>query len=195
MRITVYCASSPRAPQHYRDAAFELGANLASNNVQVVFGGGAIGSMGALADGVHSVGGHPIGIMPHFMRDLEWAHPKVKTFEWTHNMADRKAKLLESTDALVALPGGCGTFEELMEAVTLKRLGIYLQPIIIVNQGGFYDPLIQLFETSVENRFMDPRHLTMYSVVESVDQVLEAVRNAPTWSEENRHFSTQKDEA
>ncbi len=95
----------------------------------------------------------------------------------------------------MALPGGCGTFEELMEAVTLKRLGIYLQPIIIVNHGGFYDPLIALFERSVEDCFMDPRHLTMYSVVDSVDQVLDAVSNAPAWSEDNRHLSTQKDEA
>ncbi|MCA9000955.1 MAG: TIGR00730 family Rossman fold protein [Planctomycetes bacterium] len=195
MRITVYCASSQRAPQSYRDAAFELGALLARRGVQVVFGGGAIGSMGALADGVHAVGAHPIGVMPHFMRELEWAHPQVQTFEWTHTMADRKARLLAGTDALVALPGGCGTFEELMEAITLKRLGLYLNPIIIVNQDGFYDPLLALFERSVQDRFMDPRHLTMYSVVSSVDEVMDAIENAPAWSEENRHFSTQKDEA
>ena len=192
MRICVYCASSAQAPKHYGEAAFELGQLLASNGVQVVFGGGGIGSMGRLADGVHAAGGEPIAVMPHFMRELEWAHKEVRTFVWTGDLAQRKAKLIENADAVVALPGGCGTFEELLEVITLKRLGIYLNPIIVVNQAGFYDPLIALFERSVQERFMDRRHLAMFSVVTSVREVLDAIRQAPPWSQDARQFGTAR---
>jgi uncharacterized protein (TIGR00730 family) len=192
MRICVYCASSAKAPKHYGEAAFELGQLLASNGVQVVFGGGGIGSMGRLADGVHAAGGEPIAVMPHFMRELEWAHKEVRTFVWTNDLAQRKAKLIENADAVVALPGGCGTFEELLEVITLKRLGIYLNPIIVVNHTGFYDPLIALFERSVQERFMDRRHLTMFSVVTSVSEVLDAIRQAPPWSHDARQFATAR---
>ena len=192
MRICVYCASSAQAPKHYGEAAFELGHLLASQGVQVVFGGGGVGSMGRLADGVHAAGGEPIAVMPHFMRELEWAHKDVRTFVWTRDLAERKAKLLENADAVVALPGGCGTFEELLEAITLKRLGIYLNPIVVVNHTGFYDPLMALFERSVRDRFMDRRHLRMFSVVSSVGEVLDAIRQAPPWSEDARQFATAR---
>ena len=124
-KITVYCASSSKAPDHYSEAAYQLGEILAQNNIVTVFGGGAIGSMGRLADAVVANCGKIIGIMPKFMEELEWAHPHVDEIVWTEDMSQRKQKLLHGTDAVVALPGGSGTFEELFEAITLKRLGIF----------------------------------------------------------------------
>lgn len=189
MRICVFCASSSLAPPQFARAAFELGRLLAQAGVEVVFGGGGKGSMGALADGVHSQGGRIIGVMPHFMRELEWSHPQVSTYEWTTDMAERKARMLAGTDAVVALPGGCGTFEELLEVMTLKRLGLYLAPIVVVDQEGFYEPLRRLLQSSIENRFMDERHQQMYCFVPDVAQVLSAVQAAPRWSRDASGFA------
>jgi len=192
MRICVYCASSAQAPAHFGNAAYALGRLLASRGITVVYGGGGIGSMGRLADGVHEEGGEIVGVMPHFMKALEWAHPKVKSILWTRDMAERKAKLLEGADAVVALPGGCGTFEELMEVLSLKRLGFYVNPIVIVNQGGFYDPLIVQIKRSVQEQFMDERHLEMFSVVQGVAEVLEAIGTARPWSPEARKYAVMR---
>lgn len=181
MKICVFCASSPRAPEQYGQAAFELGQIFARASVTTIFGGGGVGSMGRLADGVHASGGEIIGVMPHFMRELEWAHKQVSTFHWTQDMAERKALLREGVDAIVALPGGCGTFEELLEVITLKRLGLFPVPIIILNQEHFYDPLIALFEHSIKLRFMDERHIGLFTVVATVDEVLPAIQATPPW--------------
>ena len=182
MRICVYCASSSQAPAEYGEAAFALGHLLSSAWHTVVFGGGATGSMGRLADGAAAAGGDIEGIMPDFMQALEWAHPKVERFSWTHDMAERKALLLQGSDAAVALPGGCGTFEELLEAITLKRLGLYLQPIVIVNQCGYYDPLLAQLQRSVDEAFMRETHLRIFTVVDDVAAVLDAIANAPDWN-------------
>jgi uncharacterized protein (TIGR00730 family) len=179
MKICVFCASSAQAPAEYGAAAYELGQLFGRAGVTTLFGGGGVGSMGRLADGVHSVQGKIVGIMPHFMRELEWAHQQVDTFEWTTDMAERKALLRTGVDAIVALPGGCGTFEELMEVVTLKRLGLFAPPIIVVNQNGFYDALVSLFEHSIELKFMEPRHIKLFTLVPGVQQVLEAIRTTP----------------
>jgi uncharacterized protein (TIGR00730 family) len=190
MRLCVYCASSAQAPSHFGLAAYELGRILAKNRITVVYGGGGKGSMGSLADGVLSENGDIVGIMPRFMKELEWAHPEVRTIHLTETMAERKTKMVELADAVVALPGGSGTFEELLEVITLKRLGIFLKPVIIVNQEGFYDPLVALFARSVREKFMDERHLFMFSVVPSVDRVLAAIDNAPGWDSAAREFAT-----
>ena len=190
MKVCVYCASSARAPSRFGEAAYVLGRELARADIEVMFGGGGIGSMAQLADGVLDHGGQIVGVMPGFMRELEWAHPRVETFCWTPDLASRKAKLIENTDGIVALPGGSGTFEELIETITHKRLGLYLQPIVIVNQDGFYDPLIALFEAAIQNQFMDQRHMAMFSVVDNVHDVIPAIRSAPRWSAEARGFAT-----
>jgi uncharacterized protein (TIGR00730 family) len=189
MKLCVYCASSAIAPPHFAAAAFELGTILAQKRVTVIYGGGGSGSMGSLADGVLSEKGEIVGVMPRFMMDLEWAHPGVETIHLTETMAERKTKMVAMADGIVALPGGSGTFEELLEVITLKRLGIFLHPIVIVNQNGFYDPLVALFERSVHERFMDRRHLSMFTVVPSVDRVLEAIHTAPGWHSTARSFA------
>lgn len=145
--------------------------------------------MGRLADGALEEGGKVIGILPRFMRDLEWNHPRLTELHLVDDMRERKHLMLDDTDAVVALPGGCGTLEELLEAITLKRLGMYLSPIILVNTHGFFDPLVQQLERCVNERFMDGRHRLMWSVVSDPHQVLDCIRDAPGWNSEARNFA------
>jgi uncharacterized protein (TIGR00730 family) len=181
MKICVFCASSALAPPEYGQAAYDLGQIFGLAGVTTIFGGGGVGSMGRLADGVHSVNGKIIGVMPHFMRELEWAHKEVSTFHWTQDMAERKALLRDQTDAIVALPGGCGTFEELLEVITLKRLGLYPKPIIVLNQNNFYAHLIALFEHSIAEKFMEPRHQALFTTVNDIHEILPTIKTSPNW--------------
>ena len=188
-RVCVYCASSRSAHPAYREAAFRLGAVLAGQGIGVVYGGGAAGSMGALADGALSRGGRVIGILPRFMADLEWGHPGISELQLVEDMRTRKHLMLTQSQAAIALPGGSGTLEELLEAVTLKRLGLYLNPIVLVNTRGFYDALADLFARMVGERFMDERHLDMWQVVAEPEEVPEALERAKSWSAEARAFA------
>lgn len=189
MRICVYCASSQQSDGAYRDAAFRLGELLAAGDHTLVFGGGAVGSMGAVADGALSAGGQAIGIMPRFMAELEWSHAGLTDLELVDSMRERKHKLLTGSDAVVALPGGCGTLEELFEAITLKRLGRYLSPIILLNTRDFYRPLQALLQGVIDERFMNPEHAAMWQLVAEPQDVLPAIAAAPAWSESARDFA------
>jgi uncharacterized protein (TIGR00730 family) len=187
-RVCVYCASSRQSNSSFRDAAQRVGAALAAGGLTVVYGGGAVGSMGALADGALAAGGQVIGVLPRFMQDLEWGHPNIG-LRVVLDMHERKRTMLELSQAVVALPGGCGTWEELLEALAWKRLGLWNGPIVILNQDGFYDPLIELLERAIRERFMDPRHGAMWSMARSADEVVPAMRSAPSWTEDARSFA------
>ncbi|HEU5451212.1 MAG TPA: TIGR00730 family Rossman fold protein [Terriglobales bacterium] len=188
-RVCAYCASSAAADAAYYRAAERLGEELASAGVTIVYGGGAKGSMGALASGALARGGRVIGILPRFMQDLEWGHRGLTQLMLVENMRERKHLMLTDSDAVIALPGGCGTLEELLEAITLKRLGIYLKPIVMLNTRGFFDPLLELLRHCVRERFMNPEHEQMWTAVDEPEQVIAAIRNAPAWSEEARNFA------
>lgn len=187
--ICVYCASSSACDAIYRDVARRLGGILASRGYSIIYGGGGMGSMGALADGAVSSGGRVVGVLPKFMMDLEWGHPGLTELRIVEDMRVRKHMMLSGSDGVVALPGGSGTLEELFEALTLKRLGLYTQPIVLVNTRNFFDPLIQLLEHTVAERFMDRRHLQMWQVVASPDEVPHALEHAPAWSAAARQFA------
>ena len=167
LRICVYCASSRSCEGAYHDAARRLGDLIARRSWSIVYGGGGDGSMGALAEGALSAGGRVTGVIPHFMKELEWAHGGLSELRVVDDMRTRKHIMLTGSDAVVALPGGSGTLEELFEAITLKRLGIYLKPIVIVNMGGFYEPLLAQLARCVEERFMDEQHAAMWTAVAS----------------------------
>jgi len=189
LRVCVYCASSRQADPEYAEAAGRLGRSLAREGATVVYGGAAIGSMRSLADGALAEGGRVIGVLPRFMYDMELAHPGLSELVLVDDLHERKRKMIDEVDAVVALPGGSGTYEELLEAITWKRLGLFLNPIVIVNQGGFYDALLQQFQRAVDGRFMDGRHLDMWTSVADVAEVVEAIKLAPDWSEEARQFA------
>ncbi|HEX4649553.1 MAG TPA: TIGR00730 family Rossman fold protein [Steroidobacteraceae bacterium] len=187
--VCVYCASSRMSHPEYRAAARRLGEVLASEGVGIVYGGGAAGSMGALADGALSRGGRVIGVLPRFMADLEWGHRGLTELQLVEDLRTRKHMMLTLSQAAIALPGGSGTLEELMEAITLKRLGLYLNPILMVNTRGFFAPLLDLLSHAIEERFMDPRHRMMWQVVETPEEVPAALAGAPAWGPEARSFA------
>lgn len=180
-RITVYCASSANIKKVYFDAAEKLGALLVKNNCEIIFGGGSSGLMGKLADAVLDNDGKITGIMPHFMNEVEWGHKNVTEFIYTDTMAERKNKLIENSDGVIALPGGCGTLEELLEVITLKRLGLFSKPIIILNTAHYYDPLKQMLEHSIEENFMQTQHLDMWQFVDEPEQVIENLFREHVW--------------
>ncbi|ODS63770.1 MAG: Rossman fold protein, TIGR00730 family [Arenimonas sp. SCN 70-307] len=189
MRVCVYAASSARVAPEYHAAARALGESLAQAGCSVVYGGGSTGLMGSLADGALSKGGEVIGILPKFMADLEWGHPGLTHLELVEDMRERKHKLLTGSDAVVALPGGCGTLEELFEAITLKRLGIYFNPILLLNVRNFYTPLQGFMQQVIAEHFMNPGHEAMWQLVDSVEQVLPTIRATPPWREDAREYA------
>lgn len=188
-RVCVYCASSTRCEPVYHEAASRLGAVLARSGVTLVYGGGKAGSMGALAEGALAEGGRVIGVLPRFMDDLEWGHERLSELILVNDLHERKRLMIQEVDAVVALPGGCGTWEELFEAMSWKRLGLYTGPIVILNTRGYYQPMLEMLERSIGCRFMDQRHRAMWSVVEEPELVLDAIRNAPPWKHEYRSFA------
>src|SRR6478735_9975200 len=189
MRICVYAASSPQAAPVYMDAARLLGETLAQNDCSIVYGGGSQGLMGALADGALAHGGEVIGVLPKFMADLEWGHTGLTHLDLVEDMRERKHKLLTGSDAVIALPGGCGTLEELFEAITLKRLGIYFNPIVLVNIKNFYAPLQTFMQQVIDEKFMNTEHAAMWSLVDDAAGVLPMIRNTPKWREDARDYA------
>lgn len=187
--VCVYCASSGVADPIHRQVARRLGGLLAQAGCTIIYGGGKAGSMGALADGALEQGGRVIGVIPKFMLELEWGHRGISELHEVEDMRTRKHGMLTRASAVVALAGGCGTFEELMEAITLKRLGLYLGPIVIVNTGGYYDPLLEQFARSIRERFMDERHGAMWQVVSGPEEVVPALEAAPGWDERSIEFA------
>ncbi len=189
--VCVYCASSRVCHPDYHTAAHRLGVLLAENGYTIIYGGGGVGSMGALADGALSRGGRVIGVLPEFMSELEWGHPGITELRLVEDLRVRKHLMLAESRAVVALPGGSGTFEELLEAITLKRLGLYLNPIIVVNTRGFYDPLLQLLTDAIKEKFMGEQHRQMWQVVAEPNEVVGAIDSAPGWSADAQRFATQ----
>ena len=187
--VCVYCASSQACHPDYHDVARELGATLARQGYSIIYGGGGAGSMGALADGAIANGGKVTGVLPRFMQDLEWGHQGLSELRIVEDMRVRKHIMLSECQGLVALPGGSGTLEELLEAITLKRLGLYTHAIVMVNTKRFFDPLVQLLNHAVSERFMDERHLQMWQVVDSPEEVPHAIEHAPAWSSAARSFA------
>lgn len=187
--LTVYCASSRQCDAEYHVAARRLGQVLAEAGITIVYGGSAIGSMGALADGALSQGGRVIGVLPRFMQKLEWGHKGLSELHLVDDMRQRKERMLQGSHGVIALPGGCGTMEELFEAITLKRLGLFVYPIILVNTRQFFDSLVKLLSSAIAERFMDPRHDAMWQVVAEPEDVMKALASAAPWSKAAQQFA------
>ncbi len=181
MQVCVYCASSGKIRPEYFKATARMAKDFVKNDVSVVFGGGSSGLMGQLADAVLEEGGKIKGIMPQFMNEVEWGHRGVSDFIYTQTMHERKSKFLEGTDALVALPGGTGTYEELFEAITLKKLGQFTKPIIILNTRGYYEPFRLLMEHTIREQFMADDHQDIWQIVNEPEEVLPAIINTKAW--------------
>ena len=188
-KVCVYCGSSDKVDNKYFEATKTLAKSLVKNNITIVYGGGARGLMGQLADTVLEENGRIIGIMPHFMKEVEFHHKDVNEFIFTADMHERKKQFMVGVDALITLPGGCGTFEELMEAITLKRLGIFTKPIVVLNLEGYYDQLFAMLDHTVKEGFMGEKHKEIWTSFEDPSRVIEAINKSVPWSNEAIKFA------
>lgn len=187
--ICIYCASSSKVAQEYNDIAYELGALLAREEITAITGAGSIGLMRQVEDGALENGGKAIGVIPRFMVEQGWHHTGLTELHITESMHSRKELMAELSDAVIALPGGCGTMEELCEIITWKQLGLYLNPIVILNINGYYDPLIAQLAKAVEEHFMGELHSRIWSVATTPAEAIEIIRSTPRWNSEVRKYA------
>lgn len=180
-KVCVFCASSPAVDEVYFRDTIHLGRILLENKIHVVYGGGGVGLMGCLADTMLEGGGKITGIIPGFMKRMEWAHKGVKDMIEVDTMHQRKSQMIMGTDAVIALPGGVGTLEELTEVITLKQLGQYFSPVVIINTAGFYNHLQEFLHKMIEESFMRHLHREIWQMVDSPDSVMDAITQAPPW--------------
>jgi len=185
-RITVFCGSSNGTDEVFEIQAEELGRALARNGIGLVYGGADIGLMGAVARGVLNDGGEVIGVLPEFLRTKEIAHEGLTELIVVKTMHERKTKMNELCDGIIALPGGYGTLEELFEMLTWGQLGLHSKPIGILNIGGYYDALISFVNTMVEKGFLKEVNQQMILVSDDIGDLLEKMHayvapNVPKW--------------
>lgn len=174
--VTVFCGSSSRVESAYLETAAELGEILARSGKTVVYGGGKVGLMGKLAEGVLSKGGKIIGVIPKFMKKIELEHNGITRLIEVETMHEREETMLKKGDCIIALPGGCGTMEELLQAVAWKKLKLIFAPIIILNINNYYSSLIQQLNRAVEQNFMRKEHRELWNVATSPQETYDLVR-------------------
>jgi uncharacterized protein (TIGR00730 family) len=189
MMVCVFAASSNRIDAAYTDAASKLGTLLAEAGIDVIYGGGGIGLMGKLADAILEKGGKITGVIPEFMRAEGWGHTGISEVVVTHDMGERKKRMFENADAVVALPGGIGTVEELTEAITLKQLGLYKGPVIILNTLDYYRSFIEFLDHMISGHFLRTEHKGIWIVVKTPEEVLKALAGYNGWIEDPRKIA------
>ncbi len=179
--VCVYCASSAKIDQAYVEAAQRLGELLAENNMNVVNGAGRMGLMAAVSNAALEKGGKVTGVIPTFMVEQGWQHDGLTELLVVPDMHERKQTMARLSDAIVALPGGCGTLEELLEVITWKQLGLYLNPIVILNTKGYFNPLIDMLKRAVDENFMRKQHMDIWAVADTPEQAIELINTMPKW--------------
>ena len=171
--VCVFCGSNGGADPAYLAAAEAVGAGLAQRGIRIVYGGGRVGLMGALADSARAAGGEVVGVMPQALVDREIGHTGIDDLRVVDTMHERKALMVELSDAFVALPGGIGTLEELFEVYTWAQLGIHAKPLALLDVAGYYEPLAAFLDHAVAQRFLRPETRGMLAVADSIEGVLE----------------------
>lgn len=173
--VCVFCGSSPGSDPRYRDAAAALGSALARSGRRLVFGGGRVGLMGAVADAALAEGGDVVGVIPRHLADREVAHLGLRDLRVVNSMHERKALMSDLADAFIALPGGLGTLEELFEVWTWGQLGLHRKPYGLLNTAGYFDALLAFLAHGVEQRFVKAEHREMLVVETEVMRLIEAL--------------------
>lgn len=187
--VCVYCASSTQIDDKYFRAAEELGTLIAQKGLRLITGAGNMGLMCAVQDAALAAGGKAIGIIPTFMVKEGWHHTGLSELIETTSMHERKQMMANLADGAIALPGGCGTFEELLEIITWKQLGLYLGPVIILNIDGYYDHLLALLDRALEDKFMRDIHAHIWQVATTPEEAIELLFNTPNWDKNVRKFA------
>ena len=175
MKLCVFCGSSPGAREAYADAARLLGAALSARSIGLVYGGGKVGLMGILADAVLARGAPVIGVIPESLVALEVAHQGLTELRVVDSMHTRKALMADLSDGFIALPGGLGTLEELLEIATWSQLGIHSKPIGLLNVAGYFDPLLALLDRAVAERFLRQEHRDLLLVNAEPAELVQAL--------------------
>lgn len=175
--IALYCGSRTGNKPIYRDKAIELAQHIANQGFGIVYGGASIGLMGQVADTVLEHGGEVVGVIPEFMLDYEIAHNKLTELHIVETMHERKALMAERVSAFIALPGGLGTFEEILEIATWGQLNQHQKPMIIYNVNRFYDTLIAQLDHAVEEGFLPPQHRAKVIICDSLEQITNVIKN------------------
>ena len=183
--IGVFCASSSKISKNYFDAAEKFGKILAENSFICYTGAGNSGLMNAVQNSILHNGGQCFGVIPQFMIDMKWCHQGLSGTIVVETMAERKAVLREKIDVAVFLAGGIGTLDEFFEILTLKQLGVFCKPIIILNTDNYYNELLKLLDKTIAENFMLKEHREMWQVVNSAEEILPAIAAAPDWHSEN----------
>jgi uncharacterized protein (TIGR00730 family) len=176
-RVTVFCGSSLGADSIYQETAKQLGQALANRKIGLVYGGAKVGLMGAVADGILSAGGSAIGVLPRFLQEKELAHEGLTELILVESMHERKSKMNELSDGVIALPGGFGTLEELFEMLTWAQLGLHKKPVALLNIDGFYDPLKALVQRMVDKQFLKEVNQQMLLINDNLELLLDDMHN------------------
>lgn len=187
--VCVYSASSTKMASIYFEIAEELGHLLARKGINLINGAGSSGLMGTISNAALQAGGTVTGVIPRFMVEQGWHHQGLTHLVETETMHERKQLMAEMSDGVIALPGGCGTLEELLEIITWKQLGIYLKPIVILNVNGYFDPLLDMLQKAIEENFMREEHRAIWQVATTAEEAVEQLFQAPAWSREIRKFA------
>jgi uncharacterized protein (TIGR00730 family) len=190
--VCVFCGSNGGVDPAYVAAAEAVGDGLARRGIRIVYGGGRVGLMGALADAARAAGGEVVGVMPQQLVDREIGHTGIDDLRVVDTMHERKALMVELADAFVALPGGIGTLEELFEVYTWAQLGIHAKPLALLDVAGYYAPLAAFLDHAVEQRFLRAETRAMLSVADSLEDVLETFER---WRPPSTHKWIDLDEA
>ncbi len=180
-RICVFAASSPGIAEVFLEHGEAMARIMAEKNIEMVYGAGSKGIMGRMADTLLSAGGRVTGIIPGFMLPMGWAHDHLTQMIVVENMARRKQLMIENVDAVIAMPGGIGTLEELTEVLTLKQLGQFTAPVVILNTEKYYDTLTELFAQMTEKHFMRDMHRRLWVMVNKPEEVIDAILSSPAW--------------
>ena len=190
--IVVYGASSADAEKVFVDAAYELGGLIAKAGKRLVSGAGSTGLMAAVENGALDAGGVSIGIIPQFMVDNGWLHEGLTETIVTPTMHERKNRMAQMADAVIALPGGTGTFEELFEIITWKMLGLFVKPIVILNTDNYYDPLLLMLERTSDRHFMNPVFRRLWAVAQTPDEAIRLVDTLTDWDDTTSKINLDK---
>ena len=187
--VCVYSASSSKIDKVYFEAAGRLGKLFAERRIRLVNGAGSIGLMRSVADAVLENGGEVTGVIPRFMVEQGWHHTGLTRLVEVESMHERKQLMADLSDAVIALPGGCGTLEELLEVITWKQLGLYLNPIVILNTNDFFDPLLDQLKRAIDENFMRRQHGDIWHVAATPEEAVELVYRVPVWDSSIRKFA------
>ena len=187
--VCVYSASSTKIAPVYFAVAEELGHLFASKGINLINGAGSIGLMAATSNAALASGGTVTGVIPRFMIEQGWHHTGLTRLVETETMHERKHLMAEMSDGIIALPGGCGTLEELLEIITWKQLGLYLKPIVVLNIDGYFNPLLEMLQKAIDENFMRPEHGNIWVVANTPEEAVQLLYNTPVWSKEIRKFA------